>query len=281
MPDPARLLKTMQRAIQAFRGTPGRRGRVLSLESATEVFATGDLHGNVENFRAILVKADLPRHPQRHLVLQEVVHGPHCYPTGGDKSHQLLDLVAALKCQFPRQVHFLPGNHELAQATNQLIAKNDVDLNALFRDGVRTAYAPGDEEIYAAYLQLISVAPLALRTPNRVFLSHSLPNAKHLPNFELALLKQDAQDDAALEYGGVVHSLVWGRENTLANVAAFLQIVDADLLISGHIPCEHGFAVPNERQLILDSLGATAGYCLFPADRPLTHAELVGCVGTL
>ena len=31
------------------------------------------------------------------LVLQEVIHGKFRYPDGGDKSHQLLDLVAALR----------------------------------------------------------------------------------------------------------------------------------------------------------------------------------------
>jgi hypothetical protein len=281
MPDPARLLNTLQKAIQAFRNVPGRQGRIVSLDDATEVVATGDLHGNVENFRTLLAKAELVKHPRRHLVLQEVVHGPHQYPSGGDKSHQLLDLLAALKCQFPRQVHFLPGNHELSQATNRLIAKDNVDLNELFRQGVRTAYAPRDEEVYAAYLELLAVAPLALRTPNRVFLSHSLPNAKHLPRFDLALLEQDTQDAASLEYGGTVHSLVWGRDTSLANVTAFLQKVDADLLITGHIPNEQGYSVPNERQLILDSMGATACYCLFPTDRPLSHAELVACVRTL
>jgi hypothetical protein len=281
MPDPTRLLTMLRAATQAFRDTPGRRGRTVALDDAAEVFATGDLHGNVENFRLILANADLRSHPGRHLVLQEVVHGPYCYPDGSDKSHQLLDLLAALKCQHPRQVHFLPGNHELAQTTNRLIGKGDVDYNELFRSGVRAAYAPRDEEIYATYVQLLSVVPLALRTPNRVYLSHSLPSAKHLPAFDPAILQQDESAQAELEYGGSIHSLVWGRDTSAATVATFLQKVDADLLITGHIPCEQGFATPNQYQLILDSLGTPACYCLFPADRPLTHSELVERVGVL
>jgi hypothetical protein len=271
----------LRAATQAFTDTPGRRGRTVALDDAADVFATGDLHGNVENFRVILAEADLRGHPRRHLVLQEVVHGPYCYPDGSDKSHQLLDLLAALKCQYPRQVHFLPGNHELAQATNRLIGKGDVDYNELFRGGVRAAYAPRDDEIYDAYLQLLSVVPVALRTPNRIYLSHSLPSAKHLRDFDPAILERDMSEEAELEYGGAIHSLVWGRDTSAATAAAFLEKVDADLLITGHIPCEQGFAVPNERQLILDSLGTPACYCLFPTDRPLTHSELVECVGVL
>ena len=81
--------------------------------------------------------------------------------------------------------------------------------------------------------------------------------------------------------GGALHALVWGRDTSLENVTAFLQKVDADLLITGHIPCDLGFEAPNDRQLILDCMGTPACYCLFPADSSLTHAELVACVKSL
>ena len=281
MPDPERLLTTLQRAVNAFRATPGRRGRVVDLQGAAEVLAAGDLHGNLDNFRLLLQKADLARNPARHFVLQEVVHGPHRYPAGGDRSHQLLDLVAALKCQYPRQVHFLVGNHELAQAGDRPIAKDDVALNDLFVQGVRTAYDARADEVYAAYLQLIAAAPLALRTANRVFLSHSLPPASRLADFDLAVLERDEFTEADCLPGGSVYGLVWGRDTRPETVAAFLQKVDADLLITGHIPCDAGFDAPNDRQLILDSMARPAAYCLFPADRPLTHAELLQGVSLL
>jgi len=275
MPDPDRLLLTLRRAIQAFRDTPGRRGRVVHLDGATEVLAAGDMHGNLENFRQVLKLADLGQFPTRHLVLQEVVHGPFLYPDGGDKSHQLLDLLAALKCQYPRQVHFLLGNHELAELTNRKVAKGDADLNRLFRQGVETAYGERGAEVYAHYQQLLAVVPLAVRTPNRVYLSHSLPAGWQLPDFNPGVLERDSQTDADLLPGGSVHALVWGRDTNPATVSAFLRIVDADLLITGHIPCNDGYEAPNDRQLILDSLMTPAAYCLFPADRPLTHAELL------
>jgi hypothetical protein len=281
MPDPARLLKTLNQAVQLFKKTPGQRGRVIRLEATAEVMVAGDLHGNVDNFRRILQVADLAKHPARHLVLQEVVHGPFQYPDGGDKSHQLLDLVAALKCQFPEKVHFLIGNHELSQGTRRRIAKNDVDLNELFRQGVASAYGSKADEVYHAYEQLIAVAPLAVRTPNRVFISHSLPSAiNQTPHF-LAALEKSENAEADLLPGGCVHSLVWGRDVSEENAARFLKLVDADWLITGHIPCDRGFDLPNSFQIILDSLGARAGYCLFPAGQTLTRDDLVKSIGTL
>jgi hypothetical protein len=53
------------------------------------------------------------------------------------------------------------------------------------------------------------------------------------------------------------------------------------LLVSGHIACADGFDVPNDRQIIVDCAESPASYLLFPADRPLTHAELVGCLKTI
>jgi hypothetical protein len=278
MPDPDRLLHTLQQARQAFRTTPGRQGHLIRLSGVDDVLVAGDLHGNLDNFRRLLLKADLAAHSQRHLVLQELVHGPFQYPDGSDKSHQLLDLLAALKCQFPARVHLLLGNHELAQWTNQWIAKAETDLNERFRAGVAFAYGGRAGEVYAAYLELFAAVPLAVRTPNRIFLSHSLPSARRLDVFDSARLTEDQVETEDLQPGGFVHALVWGRDAQPATAEAFLKKVDADLLITGHIPCEQGFGLPNDRQLILDCLGAPAGFCLFPTDHPLSHQELAARV---
>src|SRR6202035_3541274 len=136
------------------------------------------MHGSVENFRLLLRRADLAAHPKRHLVLQEVVHGPFRYPAGGDKSHQLLDLVAALKCQYPERVHFLMGNHELAQWQGPRIAKGLDNQNDLSTLGVETAYGDAAAPILAAYNELFAAADLAVVTANRVWLSHSLPTSR-------------------------------------------------------------------------------------------------------
>jgi hypothetical protein len=281
MPDPARLLSTLRQAAVAYRATPGRRGRLVCLDGATEVLVGGDLHGHLDNFRRLLQKADLGRHPGRHLVLQEALHGPFRYEGGGDRSHQLFDVLAALKCQYPRQFHFLPGNHELAQWTNRPIFKGDDSLNALFDEGVRVAYGDRADAVDTAYRELFAALPLALRTTNRVFLSHSLPSPARLAEFDPAVLERDRTEEKELLPGGSVFALVWGRDAAPAHVEAFLKKVDADLLVTGHVPCDAGYEVTGPRHLILDCLGSPAAYCLFPADRPLTMEELVAGVQVL
>lgn len=275
MPDPVKLLNTIRKAIDHTRNTPGRSGRVIRLASDDEVMVVGDLHGNIANFQLILKAADLARNPHRHLVVQELIHGAFRYVDGSEKSHQAVDLWCALKCQFPARVHYLPGNHELAQWTNRPIAKSEVDLNANFLDGVRSAYGRHGDDIYQNYLHLFATLPLFVRTPNRVLICHSLPTPAALPKFSPTKLEREAYSPADLQPGGMVFSLLWGRDVSQINVEAFLAKADADWLITGHIPCEQGFAVPNDRQIILDSLGSPAAYCLFPAGPPITQAELI------
>lgn len=278
MPDPARLLNTIARAIAGIQSTPGRRGRFIELADAADVVVAGDLHGHVPNFQAVYKAADLGNHPRRHLVLQEVVHSKFRYPLGGDKSHQLLDLFCALKNQFPNRVHLLMGNHELAQWTGNPIMKADEDLNDLFSRGIREAYGNRASEIESAYQQLFAVLPLAIRLPNRVFLCHSIPAARHIERFDRAILETDNPPAEAWQPKGIIYALLWGRDCSPGNAEPFLKKVDAEWLVTGHIPCEAGFATPNERQIILDCCASPAAYAVLPADRPLTHDEFLGSV---
>jgi hypothetical protein len=275
------MLTHLRQALTLVRATPGRRGHVIDLQNCTEVLVAGDLHGHVGNFQGLLKTADLGHHPTRHFVMQEVIHGKYRYPSGGDKSHQLIDLFAALKCQFPKQVHYLPGNHEMAQWTGRKVLKADEDLNALFEEGVRTAYGRQfGPEIYQTYLTLFQALPVALLSPNHVLISHSLPAGRVLPMFDPSHLEREVYGDSDVQPGGSVHSLLWGRDTAQPTVEDFLRKMDADLLVSGHIASEKGYDVPNGRQVIVDCAESPAGYILFPADRPLTHAELVGCIRT-
>ena len=278
MPDPSRLLNTIARAIDALRATPGRCGWLVELTDASDVIVAGDLHGHIANFQTVYKAADLANHRRRHLVLQEVVHSKFRYPLGGDKSHQLLDLFSALKNQFPSRVHLLMGNHELAQWTGNPIMKGDEDLNALFSSGIAEAYGNRAAEIESAYQQLFSALPLAIRLPNRVFLCHSLPAAQYAERFDLSILETDEPPNEAWQPKGILYALLWGRDCSKANAELFLNKVNCDWLITGHIPCDAGFATPNERQLIVDCSTSPAAYAVVPADRPLTRDEFLNVI---
>jgi hypothetical protein len=277
MPDPAKILPILRRAAVLCRATPGRKGAVVHLDDdAEEVMVVGDLHGNLTTFKQVLALADLARRPKRHLVLQELVHGPFYYPDeGGDRSHQLVDVVAALKCQHPDRVHLILGNHELSELTGRSIGKNGVYLNALFQQGIETAYGARAGAVRAAYLELFAALPLAVRTPNRVFICHTIPNGADLDRFDPEVLAGRAWTDEDRARGGTVYAITWGRDTAPETSDRFAGIVDADLFVNGHQPCDEGYRRANERQLIVDGTDPCPACVVFPARGPITMEGLL------
>jgi hypothetical protein len=279
MPDPQKVLTTVRRATELFRSTPGRHGGIVEPEDADEFMVVGDLHGNIPTFKQVLTLAALAKNPRRHLVLQELVHGKWSYPDdGGDRSHQLVDLVSALKCQYPDRVHLILGNHELSELTGRPIGKNGVYLNVLFREGLATAYGAMADAINEAYHLLFSSLPLAVRTPNRVFLCHTVPDAIDLERIDLEVLRTGVWPPESMVRGGTVYALTWGRDTSPETADRFAELVDADWFITGHQPCDEGFRQANHRQIIIDGTDPYPAYCLFPAREPVTIESLLGAV---
>ncbi|MGL4421533.1 MAG: metallophosphoesterase [Gemmataceae bacterium] len=278
MPTAERLLPLLHRAVELTRLTPGRAGHLVDLANPSDVLIIGDLHGHVPNFQSIWKRADLANHPRRHLVLQELIHGKFVYPTGGERSHQLVDLFAAIKCQYPDRVHYLPGNHELSQWTGRPILKGEANLSEEYARGVATAYGAATADVVEAYRELWKASPLALRTPNQVFISHTIVPGKQFSTFDPQQLELDEYDPDSFLPGGVAYGMVWGRDTTPAHVVAFLRSVRCKWLITGHFPADDGFTIPNDFQLTLDCSANPGGYSLIPADRPLQLADLVKSV---
>ena len=132
-------------AAGANLATRGRVGNVIEIGPASgdDVMLTGDLHGHRRNLTLIRRIAALDSLPRRHLVLQEACHGGPMYPqNGGCMSHIVLEDIARLKVDNPDRVHFLLGNHELAELTDYPIQKNKQMLNVLFRLGLQYVYGP-------------------------------------------------------------------------------------------------------------------------------------------
>lgn len=276
------VVSTFGKASQANWQTPGREGStvILSTDLAQDLMVTGDLHGNRRNFNLIRRVAALQQNPRRHLVLQEVCHGGPTYPeNGGCMSHTLLEDVAKLTAQFPGRVHFILGNHELAELTDYPIQKNKQMLNLLFRLGLQQMYGPSTEKIREAYSQFLLSCPLGVRLPEGIFITHSVPNLDARP-FDCTIFQRRPEPTEYFDRDSIFE-LVWGRDYRPENVAAFATMVEARVLINGHEPCADGFCTPNQHQVILDCCAEKACYVILPVGHPLTQEEIVGRIQRL
>ncbi len=173
---------------------------------------TGDLHGHMKNFDKLTRYAMLDRVAARHVILHEMVH---C-ETGEravDHSHHLLLQAAQYKCAFPDQVHFLQSNHELAQFTGYPIAKNGRPVIDDYNNSVEFAYGSDIvDEALGAMNEFISTFPIAIRTANRIWMSHSLPNRRDMEGFDFSVFNRELTREDIRE-DGPVFRLVWGPQS--------------------------------------------------------------------
>lgn len=269
---PDYVMRVMAAAVKANLGDAHRRGQLIELPNTGDVMITGDLHGHLPNFERIVRLADLPNHPQRHLILQELLHS--LYDDTPDTSYRLLEEAAILKTVYPSQVHILLANHDLSEILHLDIMKKGLSVLRAFDDALAEAYQFNRDVIRKAYLGFLRTLPWAAATPTGIFLAHSVPDARYHELFSRELFTQP-DDEPDLSKTSPAFRLTWGRDLSAPSSAAFAERLGADLLIIGHHPCRDGYTQPNPHTLILDSKDAHGAYLLLPLDRKLPTDQIV------
>ena len=234
--------------LSALRG-----GNVVTLPSEGEVWMTGDLHDHRNNFKKLFAAADLASHPDRHVIIHELIHGDHVDAGGAEDSWQMLYDAATLKCRFTNQVHFLMANHDLAQVFGEGIAKGGTDVCEAFRKGLKRDFKERYHFVESAISEFLLSLPLAIRAPNGLWFSHSLPKDSDVEKFDFTVFERELGGDDFKRKTGAAYQLIWGRGITETGVATFAEKVNAKLIVTGHESQESGFLVNNDRHLIVAS----------------------------
>ena len=278
--DPDRAIAVYRQAMAGAFADRYRRGCVVYLPTEGEVLVTGDLHGSRVNFIRLLKAADLEHHGDRHLILQEGVHGGPTSESGGCLSFIVVEAMAALKAKYPDRVHLLIGNHDVAEHIGQLIFKDGVSLNQAFEQGMSEAYGDRRGEVRDWYNRFVESLVVACRTEYGLFVSHSIPDGRNVSSFDVGLFEHERVSDD-IRRGSSLYSLLWGRDHRPETADRFAERVGAELFLVGHTPCPGGYEMPNHRQVILQSYDEAGCYVLLPLERPLKQAEVVASVRRL
>ncbi len=273
MIDAAQAADILQEAAQLNLTDPLRRGALLEFPNYGQLVMTGDLHGHRRNFEKLQRYCDLEHFLPRHVILHEIIHEEIEGMEAVDRSFEVLIQAARWKCDFPDQVHFLQSNHELAQLTRHEITKGGRVVTVAFEQGIHETFGAKTEEVLRAINGYIESLPLAGRTQNRIFLSHSLPSPRDLPAFDPSVLTRvpTAED---LADRGSAHALVWGRYHTEAALTALSEMLDVDTFICGHQPQEMGYDIWHDRLILLASDHNHGVFLPFDLAKPQTVAEL-------
>lgn len=266
-------LEAIAAATAARAGDPRVKGRVVFLPSEGDLYLTGDLHGSVENLRRFAATADLDNHPERILVIQEIVHSRIITADQRDLSFVAIFEALQLMARYPKRVYYLLGNHDLAFALGRELVKGGKFLNRFLYKGLAYMYQARHEEVAEAYKKFILDMPVAIHAPHGILMTHSTPKRPFIPSLSMEYLTTTSVKKHLSECGPI-KALVEGRDFEEPTIQQFTERMGVSLVVNGHTPTKQGFRVANSRQLIIDSQHENGRWVRFDLGRPYTMDEL-------
>jgi predicted phosphodiesterase len=271
------LVDSLKKGTDANNTDPYRQGNVITLPNSGMLFAAGDLHGHRRNFERILNRADLASNPDRHLLLQEIIHGGPEDEQGGCLSFELLFDAVQLKIDFPHRVHFVMGNHDTAFISDSRVMKGGKEMNASMRRALARRFGPDFGIVDHALKQFLFSQPLAIKCANRVWLSHSLPGNREADSFTDEIFHRSLQISDLLR-PNAAYNLTWGRKHSEATLQKMAKMLDADIFVLGHQSQESGCCKAGSNLVILAS-DHNHG-CLLPMDLSKSYVidELIDAI---
>ena len=255
-----------------------RGGQTVTLPDRGDVVMTGDLHDHRTNWRKLQHVADLANHPERHLILHELIHGEHFDDKGREDSWRMLYAAAELLLDFPEQVHFMLANHDLAQIHGEGISKAGLSVCEAFSEAIKRDFGDSYAGVEVAVTEFLLSFPLAVRAPAAgLFFCHSLPAPEQIAEFDYDVFGREALTGEDYKRRvGPAYQLIWGRNIGPDAAAEFADAVRANVVITGHQPQEKGFLRNGERHLILASNDNRGVFATLPLDKKLSMDEVVG-----
>jgi predicted phosphodiesterase len=249
---PQKIIDLLNKAGQACNTNRFRRGNLIHLPAEGNLIITGDIHGHRRNFERIVTFSDLADNPDRHVVLQEIIHGGPQDSEGGCLSYKLLFDVARYKLSFPDQVHIIMGNHDTTFINDSQVMKNGKEMNQPMNLALDREFQQVSADIKMAIRQFLLSQPLAVRCDNRIWLSHSLPGDFYADKFDPQILQKELEASDC-ENPGSAYLLTWGRRHSQTLLDNMAELFDVDTFILGHQPQPQGWSRAGNNLIILAS----------------------------
>ena len=249
---PQTIIDLLSNGIKASNADKFRRGNLIHLPAEGSLTIAGDIHGHRRNFERVVAFADLANNPDRHIVLQEIIHGGLEDSQGGCLSYKLLFDVVRYKLSFPDHVHIIMGNHDTAFINNSEVMKNGKEMNRAMRLALDREFRGAGSDVELAIRQFLFSQPLAVRCDNRIWVSHSLPGDRYIDKFDPNILDRQLKINDVVRPGSA-YLLTWGRKHSQTLLDKMAKLFDVDIFILGHQWQEEGWCQAGKNLIIIAS----------------------------
>jgi len=274
---PQTIIELLNNGVEANNADKFRQGNLIRLPANASLVATGDIHGHKRNFERIVAFADLADNNDRHVILQEIIHGGPEDADGGCLSYKLLFDVARYKLAFPDRVHIIMGNHDTAFISSSEVMKDGKEMNRSMQLAIEREFKESCEDIRLAIRRFLFSQPLAVRCDNKIWLSHSLPAERYMDKFDEKILDRQLKINDVVKPGSA-YLLTWGRKHSQSLLNKMAELFDVDIFVLGHQPQSQGYNTAGENLIIIASDHDHG--CLLPIDlsKSCTVDELIASI---
>lgn len=229
-----------------------RKGNVIYLGGAGDIVIAGDIHGHRRNFERVVSFAKLDNNPERHLILQEIIHGG---PTDEEMrclSYELLFDVLRYKLEYPDQIHILMSNHDTSFICNTEIMKDGREMNLAMRQALDKKFGGKSEDIKLAISEYLLSQPLAIKCESGLWASHSLPAERNWDKFDITIFERKILSDD-LQRTGSVYLLTWGRNQSQKLLDNAAEKLGVKTFVLGHQSQPEGWTKAGDNLIIIAS----------------------------
>jgi serine/threonine-protein phosphatase PP1 catalytic subunit len=230
-----------------------RKGDLIELPKTGKAIVVTDLHGDLKNFRKII---DIWQNCEGKCHLIITGDFIHSFKNVSDESIEIIDQIQYW-IKRSNYFHVLMGNHEWATVNRITVYKGDLNQSLNFELLLKKTFEDCWSEKMDEYKDFFKKLPLAVRTANKVFISHAGPIKNVNGIDDIKNITEKGYLDNENLYG-----LLWNRwgDYDKKDVDDFLKKMDCNAMIVGHTPVDGIKLIGNQMVVSVSSTKGKRAY---------------------
>lgn len=218
--------------------------KLVRLPLAGKALIITDLHGNLTDYRyyeGLWNNLDLD-------LDHVIITGDFIHPSAQDVDGSLEILESLMRYRENyTNFHVLLGNHEWSQLISQPVYKLGIDQTKDFTEKVRKRYPRDWQAKITEYNDLFEELPIAIKTDNKVFISHAGPSKDIKTLDDIININTDY-------FNTIFDDMLWKPyyHFTEKDISSFLERIGCNVHIVGHTPV-NGFKMIANKMIVVSS----------------------------
>jgi len=221
-------------------------GSLLELPRKGKAMIVTDIHGNLNDFNKYVdIWKDFQDKDHHIVITGDFIHA---IGIEDDKSDEIIN-ISKKYLKKSQNFHLLLGNHEWSIITRMVLFKGGKNITETFENKLKQKFGDAWKKKYMECSIFLQSLPIAVRTENKIFISHSGP-AKDINSIkDIIQIAESGYLNNTLLY-----EILWNRygDYQKKDLDSFLNKIDCNAMIVGHTPVD-GYKLIEKKLLILSS----------------------------